>query len=67
MQFKNLPIIPPIMKAVEKAGYTTATEIQSKTIPHTLKGGDIIGCAQTGTGKTASFAIPVLQLLHDKK
>lgn len=51
MQFKNLPIIPPIMKAVEKAGYTTATEIQSKTIPHTLKGGDIIGCAQTGTEK----------------
>ena len=51
------------MKAVEQAGYTKATDIQYQTIPHILSGSDVIGCAQTGTGKTASFAIPVLQLL----
>jgi len=71
MNFKDLNIIPPIMKAVDKAGYTKATSIQYQTIPHILKGSDVIGCAQTGTGKTASFAIPVLQLLDqnpkDKK
>jgi len=53
------------MKAVNQAGYTQATEIQYQTIPHILKGNDIIGCAQTGTGKTASFAIPILQLLQE--
>jgi len=63
MNFKDLNIIPPIMKAVTQAGYTKATEIQYQTIPHILNGNDVIGCAQTGTGKTASFAIPVLQLL----
>lgn len=63
MNFKDLNIIPPIMKAVEQAGYTKATDIQYQTIPHILNGSDVIGCAQTGTGKTASFAIPVLQLL----
>lgn len=51
------------MKAVTQAGYTKATEIQYQTIPYILNGNDVIGCAQTGTGKTASFAIPVLQLL----
>lgn len=66
MNFKDLNIIPPIMKAVEQAGYTQATEIQRHAIPYVLKGNDVIGCAQTGTGKTASFAIPVLQLLQDK-
>jgi len=63
MNFKDLNIIPPIMKAVDQAGYTKATDIQYQTIPHILNGSDVIGCAQTGTGKTASFAIPVLQLL----
>lgn len=66
MNFKDLNIIPPIMKAVAQAGYTQATEIQHQAIPLVLKGNDVIGCAQTGTGKTASFAIPVLQLLHQK-
>ena len=65
MNFKDLNIIPPIMKAVEQAGYTKATDIQYQTIPHILNGNDVIGCAQTGTGKTASFAIPVLQLLNE--
>lgn len=54
------------MKAVAQAGYTQATEIQHQAIPHILNGNDVIGCAQTGTGKTASFAIPILQLLHQK-
>lgn len=54
------------MKAVNHAGYSTATEIQYHTIPHILKGNDVIGCAQTGTGKTAAFAIPILQLLQQK-
>jgi len=67
MEFKELNIIPPIMKAVTAAGYTKATEIQYHTIPHILNGEDVIGCAQTGTGKTASFAIPVLQLLNKNK
>lgn len=66
MNFKDLNIIPPIMKAVNQAGYHQATEIQYQSIPHILNGNDLIGCAQTGTGKTASFAIPVLQLLHQK-
>ena len=64
MNFKDLNIIQPIMQAVDKAGYTKATDIQYQTIPLILNGNDVIGCAQTGTGKTASFAIPVLQLLN---
>lgn len=66
MNFKDLNLIPPIMKAVEQAGYSTATEIQYQAIPHILQGNDVIGCAQTGTGKTAAFAIPILQLLQQK-
>ena len=50
MNFKDLNLIPPIMKAVEQAGYSTATEIQYQTIPHILQGNDVIGCAQTGSG-----------------
>lgn len=64
MNFKNLNVIEPIIRAVTDAGYTKPTEIQHSAIPHILNGSDIIGCAQTGTGKTAAFAIPVLQLLH---
>lgn len=67
MNFKDLNIIPPIMKAVNEAGYVKATEIQYQTIPHIINGCDVIGCAQTGTGKTASFAIPILQLLDKNK
>ncbi|HLW41298.1 MAG TPA: DEAD/DEAH box helicase [Flavobacterium sp.] len=66
MNFKELNLIPPIMKALDLAGYTVPTDIQYHSIPHVLKGSDIIGCAQTGTGKTASFAIPILQLLQQK-
>lgn len=63
MNFNNLNLINPIIRAVTEAGYSKPTEIQSKAIPLILEGKDIIGCAQTGTGKTAAFAMPVLQLL----
>lgn len=63
MTFKSLGLIDPILKAVSEIGYANATEIQSQSIPVVLDGKDIIGCAQTGTGKTAAFAIPILQLL----
>src|SRR5690554_1108708 len=65
MNFKELNLILPILNAVDQAGYTSPTEIQSQAIPFILKGQDVIGCAQTGTGKTASFAIPILQLLQE--
>ena len=61
MLFENLEIIEPILKALKEEGYTSPTPIQEKSIPHLIKGRDILGCAQTGTGKTAAFAIPVLQ------
>ncbi|MBD1426482.1 DEAD/DEAH box helicase [Sphingobacterium arenae] len=63
MNFNNFGIIDPIIKAVNEIGYSSATQIQKQAIPLILKGQDIIGCAQTGTGKTAAFALPVLQLL----
>ena len=63
MQFRSLDIIDPILKAVDEEGYTTPTPIQAEAIPIILKGMDLLGCAQTGTGKTAAFAIPILQLL----
>lgn len=66
MEFKNLNIIEPILKELEKKGYVEPTPIQKQTIPLALEGHDILGLAQTGTGKTASFAIPTLQLLLKK-
>jgi ATP-dependent RNA helicase RhlE len=67
LQFKSLNIIEPILKAVEEEGYTTPTPIQEEGIPIVLNGNDLLGCAQTGTGKTAAFAIPILQLLTVNK
>ncbi|WP_353097767.1 DEAD/DEAH box helicase [Empedobacter brevis] len=66
MKFSDLNIIQPILNAIDSAGYESPTEIQRQSIPLVLEGDDMIGCAQTGTGKTASFAIPILQLLHGK-
>jgi ATP-dependent RNA helicase RhlE len=63
MHFESLQIIEPILKSLKEEGYTTPTPIQSQAIPIILKGTDLIGCAQTGTGKTAAFAVPILQLL----
>ncbi len=67
MQFENLNLIPPILQAIKAKGYTTPTPIQMQAIPALLEGKDLIGCAQTGTGKTAAFAIPILQRLHKEK
>lgn len=64
MQFKELNLIPSILKALEQENYTAPTPIQQQAIPPILSGRDLLGCAQTGTGKTAAFAIPTLQLLH---
>ena len=66
MKFSELNIIQPILSAIDDAGYENPTEIQRESIPLVLDGYDMIGCAQTGTGKTASFAIPILQLLQEK-
>lgn len=63
MKFENLNLIPSLLQAIKKKGYTTPTPIQEKAIPAVLQGKDLLGCAQTGTGKTAAFAIPTLQLL----
>ncbi len=63
MTFQDLELIEPIAKALKEEGYTTPTPIQQKAIPLILKKIDLLGCAQTGTGKTAAFAIPILQLL----
>lgn len=61
MLIEELNLIEPIKKALKAEGYTIATDIQEKAIPSLLKGEDLLGCAQTGTGKTAAFAIPILQ------
>ncbi len=63
MNFKNLGIIEPILRSLESEGYTHPTPIQEQAIPILLQGKDLLGCAQTGTGKTAAFAIPILQHL----
>ena len=63
MQFESLNIIEPILRSLKEEGYTIPTPIQEQAIPIVLKGTDLIGCAQTGTGKTAAFAVPILQLL----
>lgn len=72
MLFESLNLIEPILKALKEEGYTTPTPIQAQSIPKVLQGRDLLGCAQTGTGKTAAFAIPIIQLLkaahhNDKK
>ncbi|WP_316818770.1 DEAD/DEAH box helicase [Pedobacter nyackensis] len=63
MLFKELNLIEPILNALQTEGYTQPTPIQEQSIPSILQGRDLLGCAQTGTGKTAAFAIPMLQLL----
>ena len=67
MQFKDLKIIEPILRALTEKHYTTPTPIQERTIPLILKRNDILGSAQTGTGKTAAFAVPILQHLFADK
>jgi len=66
MSFDKLNIIDPILRALKHEGYTTPTSIQEKAIPLLLEGKDLLGCAQTGTGKTAAFAIPIMQGLYNE-
>ncbi|MCX6270957.1 MAG: DEAD/DEAH box helicase [Bacteroidetes bacterium] len=67
MTFSNLRLISPLTEALSKLGYKQPTPIQNQAIPYILEGKDIFGCAQTGTGKTAAFALPILQLLEERK
>jgi len=67
MQFKDLKIIAPILKALEEEKYTVPTSIQAKAIPPIINKNDVLGSAQTGTGKTAAFAIPILQHLSSDR
>lgn len=64
MKFEELNLIEPLLKALKAEGYETPTPIQQKAIPIVLEKKDLLGCAQTGTGKTAAFAIPILQRLY---
>ena len=64
MNFDQLGLIEPLLKALKAEGYTTPTPVQQQCIPYALDGKDVLGCAQTGTGKTAAFALPILQRLH---
>jgi ATP-dependent RNA helicase RhlE len=67
MSFQSLHIIQPILDSLKDEGYTIPTPIQEQAIPIVIQGNDLLGCAQTGTGKTAAFAIPILQLLSANK
>ena len=67
MSFENLNLIEPILRALKTEGYTIPTPIQEQAIPIILQNRDLLGCAQTGTGKTAAFAIPILQLLYQDR
>ncbi|SKB28263.1 DEAD/DEAH box helicase [Daejeonella lutea] len=67
MSFENLNLIEPILRALKTEGYTNPTPIQEQSIPIILDRKDLLGCAQTGTGKTAAFAIPILQILEGGK
>jgi ATP-dependent RNA helicase RhlE len=66
MQFKELKVMPAIRKALEQENYKVPTPIQEEAIPIILSGRDLLGCAQTGTGKTAAFAMPILQILSSE-
>src|SRR5467141_4006541 len=63
MTFEDLRLSEPLLRAVRSEGYIQPTPIQIQAIPHLLAGRDLLGCAQTGTGKTAAFALPMLQRL----
>ena len=67
MSFNNLQLIEPVLQALDKEGYTHPTPVQEKSIPVILQKRDLLGCAQTGTGKTAAFVLPILQLMHEEK
>ncbi len=65
--FEQLSLIEPILRALAETGYQEPTEIQQAAIPEVLAGNDLLATAQTGTGKTAAFALPMLQMLGGRK
>ena len=67
MSFKDLGLKDALLRAVKEKGYTTPSPIQEKAIPHILAGKDVLASAQTGTGKTAGFTLPVIQYLSETK
>ncbi|MFM8485485.1 MAG: DEAD/DEAH box helicase, partial [Bacteroidota bacterium] len=67
MYFKDLSLVEPLLRALESVGYEQPTPIQQQAIPIVLAKRDLLGCAQTGTGKTAAFALPMLQLLSERQ
>ncbi|MFI3295563.1 MAG: DEAD/DEAH box helicase, partial [Rikenellaceae bacterium] len=67
MTFDDLELIEPIRRALKEQGYTTPTPIQEQAIPILLEGTDLLGCAQTGTGKTAAFSIPIIQYIYKQR
>ncbi len=67
MKFQDLGLAQPLLRAIEGEGYSVPTPIQAQAIPHVLEGRDLLGCAQTGTGKTAAFALPILHNLGDQR
>jgi ATP-dependent RNA helicase RhlE len=67
MSFRDLQLIEPLLRALAAEGYDTPTPIQERAIPSVLSGQDLLGCAQTGTGKTAAFSLPVLQRLAETR
>ena len=66
MSFTTFGLFDPLVQGILATGYTAPTEIQSRAIPAAVSGRDIIGCAQTGTGKTAAFALPILERMNTK-
>src|SRR5512142_283123 len=67
MSFESLGLSAPVLQAVAEKGYTQPTPIQEKAIPQVLMGRDVLGCAQTGTGKTASFTLPMIDILFGSR
>ena len=67
MKFENLNVIEPILRALKDEGYECPSPIQEQAIPPALEGRDLLGCAQTGTGKTAAFAVPIIQTIYGQK
>ena len=67
MKFRNLNLSPSILKALKELNYQTVSPIQEKTIPAILSGHDLMGCAQTGTGKTCAFAVSIINKLLSKR